>query len=304
MKPGATVMLASMAATIIVAAGCSMGPPKVVYPDGSNTVPANTPERIAALEQARARSRAMLSENDALRAEVAAMRKQMEDIRAAVAAVLAQSANAVEVMPQRGLPASPAVPAVPVKPAAAMQQGATQTPGWRGPIELAPAPKRWEPLPAGEGGKPPIEDLLGGTGPRSSLEILPLPQRVALAGKTPTHIRYFVRTLNTDETRFFLDAATREQIVTAAADAQFIEVTGTTDSYVADPPNQRVAYMRAFNARQTLIGAGIEAGKIRMRAYAAGHFAVPNDTAYGRSQNRRVEIIFFGKEAESQPRGI
>lgn len=81
-------------ASTLLLAGCFGMPPKVVYPDGSNTVPANDPERIAALMTAREKSRNLVAENAALRAQVETMRQQLVDIRVAVAGVLAQSGAA------------------------------------------------------------------------------------------------------------------------------------------------------------------------------------------------------------------
>ena len=58
-----TAGLGIAAITIVwVLAACSSGPPKVIYPDGSSTVPANNPARIEALKSAREHSRAMLAE--------------------------------------------------------------------------------------------------------------------------------------------------------------------------------------------------------------------------------------------------
>lgn len=246
-------LAAMVVAGMMAAGGCSMAPPKVVYPDGSSTVPANNPQRIAEIQTARERSRAMVTENELLRAQIAAMQKQLDDIRAAVATVLLQREKAQKAAPS--------------------------------PYEAMP---QAFPRPS----------------PLGALNVLPLPRHVALNGRPGSNAKYYVHTFATDETRFTLDAAGIGHMVRLANDALAIQVQGATDSYVADPPNQHVAYLRAHNARQMLIDAGIAATKIQTRVFPAGYFAVPNDTPYGRSQNRRVEIIFFGQEANPLHTGV
>lgn len=84
----AKIIAASM--FVLLVAGCG-APPKVAYPDGSNVVPANDPERIASLMTAREKARGLVAENEALRAQVAQLQNQMVAIHAAVAGVLAQA---------------------------------------------------------------------------------------------------------------------------------------------------------------------------------------------------------------------
>ena len=89
--------------------GCSGSPPKTIYPDGSERVPANSLQKITELQTAREKNRSMQAENDALRAQAAAMQKQIDDILAAVSGVMALS---VDNMP----PTKPAPPQIPVTP--------------------------------------------------------------------------------------------------------------------------------------------------------------------------------------------
>lgn len=247
------------AITIVwVLAACSGGPPKVIYPDGSSTVPANNPARIEALKSAREHSRAMLAENELLRAQVATMQKQLEDLRAAISSVLAVAS----VRP------TPVIPA---------------------PPEAAPPGELLERF------GPPAPDALQKPSPRSAIDVPPLPRRVATLVGDGRRAQLYTRTFATNETRFTLDAAGVDDLVQLATEAATIEIQGATDSHVADLPNQRVAYLRAYHARQLLVNAGIEAAKIRTRVFPAGHFVVPNDTPQGRAQNRRVHILFFEK---------
>ena len=72
--------------------------------------------------------------------------------------------------------------------------------------------------------------------------------------------------------------------------AEKIEVTGHTDSNVADPIDKLIAIERAEKARTWLINNGAEASKIDTKYFTAGNFLVENKTPQGRSMNRRVEI--------------
>ncbi|MFN0183175.1 MAG: OmpA family protein [Aquabacterium sp.] len=280
-KHKAGVLAVLVAAGLIAAAGCSMAPPKVVYPDGTITVPANNPQRMLAIQSARDHSRAMLTENEMLRAEVAAMRQQLADIRGAVATVLAQRVN-----PAPLLDGSPAPPVVPAAPAASAvgQKGTAAEPA---PILPPAAAPDALPKPLSQG----------------SLNLIAVPRHVLSDGRDLRHARYYVRTFGTDETRFTLDAAGRTSLLAVAAESPAIQIQGATDSAVADLPNQQVAQARATQARQLLIEAGIESSKIRTRVFAAGYFAAPNDTPEGRAQNRRVEIIFYRKAANPSSQG-
>jgi flagellar motor protein MotB len=260
----ATVGILAIALPLVLSA-CSGGPPRVIYPDGSSTVPANNPERIEALKSARAYSRGILAENDLLRAQVVTMQKQLDDLRIAITSVLAVSgprANALSPTPPIATPHS--------------------EPGER----LGPQ------APAGPG-------TLQHLAPRSAIDVVPMPRHVATFGRDASRAKLYTRTFATNETRFTLDAAGVEGLVQLATNAANIEIHGATDSYVADGPNQRVAYGRAHHARQLLVNAGVDAAKIRTRVFPAGHFVIPNDTAYGRAQNRRVHIFFFEKTSDA-----
>lgn len=255
--------------TMMALTSCGMAPPKVVYPDGAHTAPANQTDRIAALQTARERSRGMLMENEALRADIADMKKQMAEIRASAMEVLAQSVNAPGAIPQDTAPVIP---------------------------QVTPAPPVWERQPHNDYTNPrpaAKRDPSQALPPHSAIEVMAVPRHVVLKQGDATNAAYFVKTFATGETQLTLDAADMEKIVVLAADARTIEIQGATDSFVADLPNRRVAYQRAKNARKLLVDAGIDASKIHTRSFASRYFAVPNDTAYGRSQNRRVQIILF-----------
>lgn len=81
------ILSAAIAAALLLN-GCSWSPPKTVYPDGSTRVPANSTQKAAELQTAREKSRAMLEENESLRAQMSVMQKQIDDILVAVSGVL------------------------------------------------------------------------------------------------------------------------------------------------------------------------------------------------------------------------
>lgn len=83
-------------------------------------------------------------------------------------------------------------------------------------------------------------------------------------------------------------------LLPAARSARLINLRGRTDSTVADETNTRIAMARAEATRQFLIANGVEAGRIRVYALAAGGFIAPNNTEEGRAKNRRVDIELIG----------
>jgi OOP family OmpA-OmpF porin len=70
-----------------------------------------------------------------------------------------------------------------------------------------------------------------------------------------------------------------------------VSVEGHTDSVGSDTYNQALSERRAASVVQYLVGRGIDAGRMSTRAYGESKPIASNDTAEGRAQNRRVEII-------------
>lgn len=69
-------------------------------------------------------------------------------------------------------------------------------------------------------------------------------------------------------------------------------IEGFTDSTGSEAYNQRLSERRADAVRQALMRAGVSADRIQMQGLGEGYPVASNDTAAGRQQNRRVEIIF------------
>lgn len=73
-----------------------------------------------------------------------------------------------------------------------------------------------------------------------------------------------------------------------------INVSGFTDSSVADSNNNYVASARALSARRWLIENGVESNRIQSKFHGAANFLKDNSTKAGRAMNRRVELEIKG----------
>jgi outer membrane protein OmpA-like peptidoglycan-associated protein len=68
-------------------------------------------------------------------------------------------------------------------------------------------------------------------------------------------------------------------------------VEGFTDSTGAAAYNQELSERRGMSVRDALLQMGISSERIGVRGYGAAYPVASNDTAAGRQQNRRVEIL-------------
>ena len=68
-------------------------------------------------------------------------------------------------------------------------------------------------------------------------------------------------------------------------------VEGFTDEVGSEASNLRLSERRADAVRQSLLGSGIAAGRIRTRGYGEAYPVASNANAAGRQQNRRVEVV-------------
>jgi len=75
-----------------------------------------------------------------------------------------------------------------------------------------------------------------------------------------------------------------------------IEVEGHTDSVGGEEYNQRLSENRAAAARDYLVQNGINMNNVTARGFGKTHPVATNDTASGRQQNRRVELVVSGEE--------
>jgi len=72
-----------------------------------------------------------------------------------------------------------------------------------------------------------------------------------------------------------------------------VQVEGFTDNVGGDDYNQGLSQRRADSVRDALTGMGIASDRILSRGLGKSSPAADNDTAEGRQQNRRVEVVIL-----------
>jgi len=70
-----------------------------------------------------------------------------------------------------------------------------------------------------------------------------------------------------------------------------VQIEGYTDSTGSDALNQSLSERRAEAVRVALIDRGIDMRRIAARGFGKSNPVANNDTAAGRQQNRRVEVV-------------
>ncbi|MEX2261781.1 MAG: OmpA family protein [Bryobacteraceae bacterium] len=103
-----------------------------------------------------------------------------------------------------------------------------------------------------------------------------------------------------DTGRYTLRPAAREKLAKVAGiilahPGLMLEVEGHTDSVGSDEYNQRLSEQRATSAGEYLAQQGIPATSITTRGFGKTEPVAPNDTAAGRRQNRRVDLVVSGE---------
>jgi outer membrane protein OmpA-like peptidoglycan-associated protein len=78
-----------------------------------------------------------------------------------------------------------------------------------------------------------------------------------------------------------------------------LEIKGYTDSTGSDGYNQELSERRAQSVEEALVARGVDPGRINTRGYGERFPVASNDTAFGRQQNRRVEILIANPELGS-----
>ena len=78
--------------------------------------------------------------------------------------------------------------------------------------------------------------------------------------------------------------------VLAEFDDTSIDITGFTDSTGSDSHNQILSENRANSVASYMVRVGVMATRIQARGFGDRYPIAPNESAAGRSQNRRVEI--------------
>jgi len=74
-----------------------------------------------------------------------------------------------------------------------------------------------------------------------------------------------------------------------------LDVEGHTDSVGGDDYNQQLSQQRATAVRDYLTQAGIPMNSVTSKGFGKTQPVATNDTAVGRQQNRRVELVVSGE---------
>jgi outer membrane protein OmpA-like peptidoglycan-associated protein len=74
-----------------------------------------------------------------------------------------------------------------------------------------------------------------------------------------------------------------------------LDVEGHTDSVGGDEYNQRLSEQRGTSVRDYLIQQGMAGNSVSTKGLGKGEPVASNDTAQGRQQNRRVELVISGE---------
>ncbi len=102
-----------------------------------------------------------------------------------------------------------------------------------------------------------------------------------------------------DTAKFSLRPAAREKLARVAGILEGhpglrMQVEGYTDSVGTDDYNQKLSENRATSVRDYLTGAGIPTESVTAKGFGKTEPVASNDTAAGRQQNRRVELVVSG----------
>jgi outer membrane protein OmpA-like peptidoglycan-associated protein len=82
-----------------------------------------------------------------------------------------------------------------------------------------------------------------------------------------------------------------------------VMIEGHTDSTGSAESNLRLSEQRAEAIKTLLVARGVDADRIATRGYGMQYPLVTNDTAEGRQQNRRVEIVVLNEGVAAQNAG-
>ena len=104
-----------------------------------------------------------------------------------------------------------------------------------------------------------------------------------------------------DTAKFTLRAGAREKLakvsgIIVAHPGLKLEIEGHTDSVGGDDYNQRLSEQRASAVRDYLVQQGISMNSVTAKGFGKTQPVTSNDTAAGRQQNRRVELVVSGEQ--------
>lgn len=96
---------------------------------------------------------------------------------------------------------------------------------------------------------------------------------------------------------FEVDPKTKERLKSLARLLNFVtdiklDINGYTDNIGTSRVNEQLSEKRALRVRDYLVTQGIAADRMKVFGRGESNFVASNQTAEGRSQNRRIEIVF------------
>jgi outer membrane protein OmpA-like peptidoglycan-associated protein len=103
-----------------------------------------------------------------------------------------------------------------------------------------------------------------------------------------------------DTARYSLRPIAREKLAKVAGIVSGhpglrLSVEGHTDSVGSDDYNQRLSEQRGESVRDYLTEQGMASNSVTSRGFGKTQPVASNDTAAGRQQNRRVELVISGE---------
>jgi outer membrane protein OmpA-like peptidoglycan-associated protein len=103
-----------------------------------------------------------------------------------------------------------------------------------------------------------------------------------------------------DTAKFSLRPEAREKLAKVAGIVSGhpglkLDVEGHTDSVGGDDYNQELSEQRGGAVREYLIGQGVAHDSVSSKGFGRTQPVASNDTASGRQQNRRVELVISGE---------
>src|ERR1700730_203097 len=124
--------------------------------------------------------------------------------------------------------------------------------------------------------------------------------RILPTTDTPRGLKVNISDVLFDTGKYDLRAPAREALaklsgIVIAHPGLKLQVEGYTDSDGGDTFNQTLSENRASSVRAYLINQGIDPTAVAALGYGKSNPAASNETAAGRQQNRRVEIIISGE---------
>ena len=93
----------------------------------------------------------------------------------------------------------------------------------------------------------------------------------------------------------------RLQALKQTEDEKTIKVEGYTDSRGADDMNLKLSQQRAEAVRNYLVSRGVKGERISAEGKGEQSPIASNDTAEGRANNRRVEIVVQSQSTPARP---